>query len=84
MHYFMTVPIILLAACHHRYHSPIARTTYLSKNPPDKQSTLADHTVEGLNLILKTIKLVYVAGMSSRSGANILPKPDWRRKKSIQ
>ena len=45
-----------LAACRHRYHSPLARTAYLGKNPPDKLSNLADHTVEGLNLTLEAIK----------------------------
>jgi ectoine hydrolase len=45
-----------LAACRHRYHSPLARTAYLGKNPPDKLSNLADHTVEGLNLTLAAIK----------------------------
>ena len=45
-----------LAACRHRYHSPLARTAYLGKNPPEKLSNLAKHTVEGLNLILEAIK----------------------------
>jgi ectoine hydrolase len=45
-----------LAACRNRYHSPIARTAYLGKNPPEKLSSLADHTVAGLNLTLETIK----------------------------
>jgi Xaa-Pro dipeptidase len=45
-----------LAACRHRYHSPLARTAYLGKNPADKLSRLADHTVEGLNLTLEAIK----------------------------
>jgi Xaa-Pro dipeptidase len=45
-----------LAACRHRYHSPLARTAYLGKNPPQKLSSLADHTVEGLNLALEAIK----------------------------
>ncbi len=45
-----------LAACRHRYHCPIARTAYLGKNPPDKLSSLASHTVEGLNLTLDSIK----------------------------
>ncbi len=45
-----------LAACRHRYHSPLARTAYLGKNPPDRLSNLADHTVEGLNLTLEAIK----------------------------
>ena len=45
-----------LAACRHRYHSPLARTAYLGKNPPEKLSSLADHTVEGLNLALEAIK----------------------------
>ncbi|MDM8555045.1 M24 family metallopeptidase [Desulfococcaceae bacterium HSG7] len=45
-----------LAACRHRYHSPLARTAYLGKNPPEKLSNLAEHTVEGLNLILEAIK----------------------------
>jgi Xaa-Pro dipeptidase len=45
-----------LAACRNRYHSPIARTAYLGKNPPAELSSLAEHTVEGLNLTLETIK----------------------------
>jgi Xaa-Pro dipeptidase len=45
-----------LAACRHRYHSPLARTAYLGKNPPEKLCRLADHTVEGLNLTLAAIK----------------------------
>jgi len=45
-----------LAACRHRYHSPLARTAYLGKNPPQKLASLADHTVEGLNLTLDAIK----------------------------
>jgi ectoine hydrolase len=45
-----------LAACRHRYHSPLARTAYLGKNPAEKLSRLADHTVEGLNLTLEAIK----------------------------
>jgi Xaa-Pro dipeptidase len=45
-----------LAACRHRYHSPLARTAYLGKNPPEKLTRLAEHTVEGLNLTLAAIK----------------------------
>jgi Xaa-Pro dipeptidase len=45
-----------LAACRHRYHSPLARTAYLGENPPQKLSSLAAHTVEGLNLTLDAIK----------------------------
>ena len=45
-----------LAACRHRYHCPIARTAYLGKQPPDKLVSLAEHTVEGLNLTLDAIK----------------------------
>jgi Xaa-Pro dipeptidase len=45
-----------LAACCHRYHSPLARTAYLGKNPPEKLQSLAKHTVEGLNLTLESIK----------------------------
>jgi ectoine hydrolase len=45
-----------LAACRHRYHSPLARTAYLGKNPSDKLTRLAEHTVEGLNLTLDSIK----------------------------
>ena len=45
-----------LAACRHRYHSPLARTAYLGQSPPDKLTRLADHTVEGLNLTLDSIK----------------------------
>jgi Xaa-Pro dipeptidase len=45
-----------LAACRHRYHSPLARTAYLGKTPPEKLCYLADQTVEGLNLTLEAIK----------------------------
>lgn len=45
-----------LAACRHRYHSPLARTAYLGKHPPQKLANLAAHTVEGLNLTLEAIK----------------------------
>jgi len=45
-----------LAACRNRYHSPLARTAYLGKIPPDKLSSLAEHTVEGLNLTLDRIR----------------------------
>jgi len=45
-----------LAACHQRYHCPIARTAFIGSNPPDKLLNLADITVEGLNLTLDTIK----------------------------
>jgi Xaa-Pro dipeptidase len=45
-----------LAACRHRYHCPIARTAYLGGNPPEKLVSLADHTVEGLNLTLSGIQ----------------------------
>ncbi|MEA3230297.1 MAG: M24 family metallopeptidase [Thermodesulfobacteriota bacterium] len=45
-----------LAACRHRYHSPLARTAYLGKHPPEKLVNLAEHTVEGLNLTLEAIK----------------------------
>jgi len=44
-----------LAACCHRYHSPLARTAYLGKNPPEKLQSLAEHTVDGLNLTLEAI-----------------------------
>lgn len=45
-----------LAACRHRYHSPLARTAYVGKHPPQKLASLAEHTVEGLNLTLDAIK----------------------------
>lgn len=45
-----------LAACRHRYHSPLARTAFIGSNPPEKLKTLAKITVEGLNLTLSAIK----------------------------
>jgi ectoine hydrolase len=45
-----------LAGCRHRYHCPIARTAFIGKNPPEKLKTLANITVEGLNLTLDSIK----------------------------
>lgn len=44
-----------LAGCRNRYHSPIARTAYIGKNPPEKLVNLADITVEGLNTTLDAI-----------------------------
>ena len=45
-----------MAACRHRDHSPLARTAYIGKKPPQKLADLAEHTVEGLNLTLDAIK----------------------------
>ena len=45
-----------LAACRHRYHCPIARTAYIGKDPPSKLVQLAEHTVDGLNITLDSIK----------------------------
>lgn len=44
-----------LAGCCKRYHCPIARTAFIG-TPPEKLQTLADITVEGLNLTLDGIK----------------------------
>ncbi len=44
-----------LAGCCNRYHCPIARTAFIG-TPPEKLQTLADLTVEGLNLTLDGIK----------------------------
>jgi Xaa-Pro dipeptidase len=45
-----------LAGCRHRYHCPIARTAFVGTAPPERLKTLADITVEGLNLTLEAIK----------------------------
>jgi ectoine hydrolase len=45
-----------LAACRHRYHSPLARTLYLGSNPPQKLSDTADVVVEGLEAALNAVK----------------------------
>ncbi len=45
-----------LAGCRHRYHCPIARTAFIGNNPSKKLLSLADITVEGLNLTLDGIK----------------------------
>ena len=45
-----------LAGCRHRYHSPLARTAFFGKTPPEKLDRLAQHTVEGLNLTLDAIR----------------------------
>ena len=45
-----------LAGCRHRYHSPLARTAFFGKTPPEKLDRLARHTVEGLNLTLEAIR----------------------------
>ncbi len=45
-----------LAGCRHRYHCPIARTAFVGSAPPERLKTLADITVDGLNLTLDAIK----------------------------
>ena len=45
-----------LASCVHRYHSPLARTMYLGKNPPEKLEKTAPIVVEGLNAALEAVK----------------------------
>jgi Xaa-Pro dipeptidase len=45
-----------LAACRHRYHSPLARTVYLGTNPPRKLTETADVVVEGLDGALEAVK----------------------------
>lgn len=45
-----------LAACRQRYHSPMARTMYLGKNPPEKLVKTAQVVVDGLNTTLAAIK----------------------------
>jgi ectoine hydrolase len=45
-----------LAACRHRYHSPLARTMYLGQNPPPKLKDTAEIVVEGLHTALDAIK----------------------------
>lgn len=45
-----------LAACCHRYHSPLARTMYLGRKPPSKLEDTAEIVVEGLNTALDAVK----------------------------
>ena len=45
-----------LAACRHRYHSPMARTMYLGKHPPQKLNDTAEVVVEGLHASLDKAK----------------------------
>ena len=45
-----------LAACRHRYHSPLARTLYLGSNPPQKLTDTAKVVVEGLDAALNAVK----------------------------
>jgi ectoine hydrolase len=45
-----------LGACRHRYHSPLARTMYLGKNPPVKLKDTAKIVIEGLNTSLDAVK----------------------------
>jgi len=45
-----------LAACRHRYHSPLARTLYLGSNPPQKLTDTAEVVVEGLDAALNAVK----------------------------
>jgi Xaa-Pro dipeptidase len=45
-----------LAACRHRYHSPLARTVYLGANPPPRLKDTAEIVVEGLYTALDAVK----------------------------
>jgi ectoine hydrolase len=45
-----------LAACRHRYHSPLARTMYLGQNPPPKLKDTAEIVVEGLHAALDAVR----------------------------
>ena len=45
-----------LAACRHRYHSPLARTVYLGANPPPKLTETAAIVVEGLETALEAVR----------------------------
>jgi len=44
-----------LAGCRHRYHSPLARTAYIGRKPPQKLQDLAKNVVDGLEVALATI-----------------------------
>jgi len=45
-----------LAACRHRYHSPLARTMYLGQNPPPKLKDTAGIVVDGLHAALDAVR----------------------------
>jgi ectoine hydrolase len=45
-----------LSGCRLRYHSPLARTAYIGRNPPQKLQDLAKTVVEGLELTLDAIR----------------------------
>jgi ectoine hydrolase len=45
-----------LAACRHRYHSPLARTLYLGSRPPQKLTETAKVVVEGLHAALDAVR----------------------------
>ena len=45
-----------LAACRHRYHSPLARTVYLGSRPPAKLTDTAGIVVEGLHAALDAVR----------------------------
>ncbi|MBF0528901.1 MAG: M24 family metallopeptidase [Deltaproteobacteria bacterium] len=44
-----------LAACRHRYHSPLARTVYLGSKPPQKLLDTSQVVVEGLEAALAAV-----------------------------
>jgi Xaa-Pro dipeptidase len=45
-----------LAACRHRYHTPMSRTLYLGANPPQKLTDTAEIVGEGLDVCLDATK----------------------------
>jgi Xaa-Pro dipeptidase len=45
-----------LAACRHRYHSPLARTLYLGSHPPARLSETADIVADGMHAALDAVK----------------------------
>jgi len=63
--------IIELAGCRHRYHSPLARTTYVGGAPDDVQET-ADIVVEGLNAVLDTAEPGVTAETVERAWRDVI------------
>ncbi|WP_129113461.1 M24 family metallopeptidase [Halegenticoccus tardaugens] len=47
--------IIELSGCRHRYHSPLARTTFVG-DPPEKLARTAEVVVEGVNATLDAVE----------------------------
>ena len=65
--------IIELSGCRHRYHSPLARTTFVG-DPPDKLEETAEVVIEGLNAALDAAEPGVTAEAVERAWRDVIQR----------